>query len=59
MKVTIENDQLVIKVPINKPLNPSKSGKTLLVCSSNGNVSSEAVIDGKHIVVGLNAYVAR
>jgi hypothetical protein len=59
MKVEIKDGNIIITTPINKPLMPSKSGKTLLVASSNGNITSEAVIEGKHIVIGLNCYIAR
>lgn len=59
MKVTIENNELVIRIPMQTPPQPSASGKTLVVASSRGNKVSEAVIDGKQVVIGLNAYVPR
>jgi hypothetical protein len=59
MKVTIEGNELVVRVPVNKPLVASKSGKTMLVASSNGNVATAATVDGKPVVIGLNAYVRR
>lgn len=37
---------------------PSKSGKSILVASSGGNKPTAAVIDGKNVVIGLNAYIA-
>lgn len=57
MQVEIKDGKLIITVPVNKPLVRSASGKTLLVASSNGNVATTAVVDGKPVVVGLNAYV--
>ena len=48
---------LVIEAPV--PLRPSKSGKTLLVASSGGNVTTTAMVDGKPVTVGLNAYIAK
>ena len=60
MKVEIDsNNNLVIRIPINKPLLPSKSGKTLLVASSNGNVQTTCIVESKPVTIGLNAYVAR
>jgi hypothetical protein len=59
MQVTIENGFLTIKVPVNKPLVPSKSGKTLLVASSGGNVTTTAMVEGRPVVVGLNAYIGK
>jgi hypothetical protein len=59
MNVEIKGDNLVITVPIRKPLEPSKSGKSLVVATSNGNLATSAVIDGKPVIVGFNAYVKR
>ena len=38
---------------------PSASGKTLVVASTRGNAKTDAQIDGKTLVVGVNAYIAR
>lgn len=52
---------LVIRVPMNATLEPSKSKKTLVVCSSHGNVKTNCNIEheGKQysVVVGVNAYI--
>lgn len=56
MKVEIVGTNLVITAPIKKV--PSKSGKSILVASSGGNKPTEAVVDGKNVTVGLNAYIA-
>lgn len=58
MKVSREKDELVIRIPINKKPEPSKSGKTLVVASSHGNVKTDLEIDGKNVVIGLNAYIS-
>jgi len=63
MKVEISKDKksLIITLPLVNPIRPSKSGKTLVVATSNGNKSSGCKInvDGeeKDITVGVNAYV--
>jgi hypothetical protein len=58
MKVEIDsNNNLVIRIPVNNPLVPSGSGKTRIVASSKGNKETECVIDGKKVIVGVNAYV--
>lgn len=57
MKVTIEKNELVIRIPMTKPT-PSASGKTLSVASSHGNQKTDAELKGYGpIIVGLNAYV--
>lgn len=55
MKVEIIGNELVIHAPIKKV--PSKSGKSILVAGSGGNKPTAAVIDGKNVIVGLNAYI--
>ena len=59
MKVTIEGKELVIRIPVETPPRPSKSGKTMIVATSAGNVTTDCIVDGKQVVVGLNAYIPR
>jgi hypothetical protein len=58
MEVKIENGKLIISIELQKPT-PSKSGKTLVVATTHGNVTTDCVIDGKPVVVGLNAYIKK
>jgi hypothetical protein len=59
MKVSIENNELVIRIPVENPPQPSASGKTLVVASSRGNQKTDVLIDGKPITIGLNAYISK
>lgn len=59
MQVTIEGKELVIRIPVENPPRPSKSGKTLIVATSSGNVTTDCTVDGKQVVIGLNAYIPR
>ena len=58
MKVDIKDNNMVITIPMGTPT-PSASGKTLVVASTRGNVVTDAMIDGKPVVVGVNAYIKR
>jgi hypothetical protein len=58
MEVRIENGKLIISIELQEPT-PSSSGKTLVVASSHGNMTTEAIINGKPVIVGLNAYIRR
>lgn len=58
MQVTIEKNELVIRIPLQAPA-PSASGKTLVVASTRGNAKTTAMIDGKPVTIGLNAYIAK
>lgn len=57
MKAEITQGKLVITLDINDPPQPSASGKTLVVASSHGNQTTTAMLNGKPIKVGVNAYV--
>ena len=59
MKATIENGELVIRLPLNKTPVPSGTGKSLVVASTHGNQKTDAVINGQPIIVGVNAYITR
>lgn len=56
MKVTIKGNTLTIEVEMTPP-EPSKSGKTLVVATSKGNVTTSAMVNGKPVTVGFNAYI--
>lgn len=58
MEVKIDGNYLVIRAPLSQPT-PSASGKTLVVASTRGNLKTTALIDGKPVTIGLNAYVAK
>ena len=56
MKATIKDNVLHIEIPLHAP-RPSATGKTLTVASTRGNQPTEARIDGKPVIIGLNAYI--
>lgn len=57
--VTLEGDELVIRVPMNEKPEKSTSGKTLVVASTHGNKETDVVVEGKKVVVGVNAYIPK
>ena len=57
MEAKIVKGQLVLTIDLEKDPKPSKSGKTLVVASSHGNVKTGVQYKGAEIVVGLNAYI--
>ena len=56
MKATIKDNVLHIEIPLHAP-RPSATGKTLTVASSKGNQPTDATINGKPVIVGVNAYI--
>jgi hypothetical protein len=58
MKVEIKDNKLFIEIDLEKPT-PSSSGKTLILASTHGNTVTTAEVDGKPVIIGLNAYIKR
>ena len=56
MEAKIENGKLVITIPMQAPQR-SASGKTLVIASSHGNQPTAAQVNGKPVIIGLNAYI--
>lgn len=59
MHASIEGNELVLRIPLLAAPTRSKSGKTLLVATSGGNIQTEATVNGKAVTVGLNAYIEK
>lgn len=56
MKVSIEQNEMVIRIPMQDP-KPSATGKTLVVATTHGNVVTGAMVKGRPVTIGLNAYI--
>jgi hypothetical protein len=56
IETKIEGNKLIITCDLEKPT-PSASGKTLVVVSTRGNIKTSCIIEGKPLVIGLNAYI--
>ena len=59
MTAEIKDGHLLIAIAVQDPPQPSKSGKTLVVASTHGNLATTAEVDGKSVVIGLNAYIRK
>ena len=58
MNARIEGKKLIVEIDMQTP-EPSASRKTLVVASSHGNQETEAEVNGKKVIVGLNAYIQK
>jgi hypothetical protein len=58
MKATIENKELVIRIPLQAPV-ASNSGKSMIVASTGGFATTDAVEPGtkKTISISVNAII--
>jgi hypothetical protein len=57
MQAEIKDGVLIVTIPVNPTPISSASGKTLVVASSHGNKPTTAEVDGKPVIIGLNAYI--
>jgi len=51
-----EGNHLIIKVDLSKNFGPSKTGKSIIIASTEGNVSAP---DENDVKIGLNVYRTR
>lgn len=58
MKATLKDGILTIEIPANANPVASKTGKSLVVASTQGNKATALIVNGKPVVIGLNAYIA-
>jgi hypothetical protein len=55
VEATVKGKTLTITVDLSKTFGPSKSGKTIIIASTEGN-QKVGEHDGKQITIGLNVY---
>ena len=53
VEMKLEGDILTIKVDVTKEFGPSSSGKTMIIASTEGNIS---IPDKDEVKIGLNVY---
>ena len=53
VEMKLEGDILTIKVDVTKEFGPSASGKTIIIASTEGNIS---IPDKDEVKIGLNVY---
>jgi hypothetical protein len=53
IEMKLEGDILTIKVDVTKEFGPSASGKTIIIASTEGNIS---IPEKEEIKIGLNVY---
>lgn len=56
MKAIIKDNILTLEIPLQPPRR-SASGKTLVVATTSGNITTTATVNGQPVIIGLNAYI--
>jgi len=56
VKMTREKDKLIIEIDLSRNFGPSRTGKTIIVASTEGN---KKVPDTEDVFVGVNVYSKR
>jgi hypothetical protein len=55
-KIDEEAKTLTLVLDMQEPT-PSASGKTLVVATTHGNQPTDVMVNGKPLIVGVNAYI--
>lgn len=53
----LDGKTLIIRLPLQKPVRSKSSGKTWVIASTHGAITTDARYDEKRIVVVANAFV--
>jgi len=53
VEMKLDGDMLTIKVDLTKEFGPSASGKTIIIASTEGNIS---IPEKEDVKIGLNVY---
>jgi hypothetical protein len=56
VKIDEEAKTLTLVLDLQEPT-PSASGKTLIVATTHGNQPTDVTVNGKPVIVGVNAYI--
>jgi len=56
IETSVDGDVLTLKIDMSKDFGPSKSGKTIIIASSEGNV---AIPGSEEMKMGLNIYKSK
>ncbi len=61
MQIEIKETNGLKSLVITMPIAPatSKSGKSMVIASTHGNIRTMTDYDGKPITIGVNAYVSK
>ena len=52
VEMSVDANVLTIKIDLSKEFGPSKSGKTIMIATTSGNVT----VPGREEIIGLNVY---
>ncbi len=59
MNAVLKDGKLIVTLDVNETPVVSKSGKSRIVASTNGNVQTALQVDGQNVTIGLNAYIPK
>jgi len=59
MKVEVNADEVIIRIPRINPPRESKSAKSWTIATTQGIIQTDVVVDGKPLNVGVNCYISK
>lgn len=56
LQVSVKGNELIIVIPFDKVGRKSSTGKSMVHATTNGNKETTLDINGKNLIIGINAY---
>ena len=57
IKAKIEKGRLIISLPVQPDGTVSKSGKSIVIATTNGFATTDLIVEGEPVKIGLNAII--
>jgi hypothetical protein len=57
LSIKVKNGFLILHLRLGKPVPSKSTGKTRVIASTHGTLTTDAVYRGKHIMVNANAFI--
>jgi len=56
-QIEVTEDQVTIILPVMKPLKPSKSGKSLVIATTHGTITTKSLVNDRVVWMGVNVFI--
>lgn len=56
-QIEVTKDEIKITLPIEGPLKPSKSGKSMVIATTHGSMATKAIVNDKPVWMGVNVFI--
>lgn len=57
LSIKVEDGFLILQLRLQKPVRSKSTGKTRVIATTHGTLTTDAIYKGKHISVNVNAFI--